>query len=46
MYAGRSRGFAGIAHPAPGANGSAASGAGAMSDEVLQNDWFWGGSRY
>jgi hypothetical protein len=34
------------AHPAPGANGPAAPGAGAISDEVLQNDWFWGGSRY
>ena len=46
MYAGRSRGSSGIAHLVPGANGSAASGAGTMSDEVLQNDWFWGGSRY
>jgi hypothetical protein len=46
MYAGRSRGSSGIAHPVPGANGPAASGAGTMSDEVLQNDWFWGRSPY
>ncbi|MFY9897787.1 MAG: hypothetical protein WAK67_08325, partial [Xanthobacteraceae bacterium] len=39
MFAGRGRGFAGIAHPVPGANGSTAS-------DALQNDWFWGGSRY
>jgi hypothetical protein len=46
LYAGRSREFSGIAHAGPGANGPAVSGAGAMSDEVLQNDWYWGGSRY
>jgi hypothetical protein len=45
LYAGSSRGFSGIAHPVPGANGPAASNAGAISD-ALQNDWFWGGSRY
>jgi hypothetical protein len=28
----------------PGANGSAAFGAGGMSDEMLQNDWWWGGA--
>jgi len=41
LYAGRSRGFSGIAHPAPGANGPAASGAGTLSDQAPQNDWFW-----
>ena len=46
LYAGRSRAFSGIAHLVPGANGRAASGAGAMSGEVLQNDWFWSGSHY
>jgi hypothetical protein len=28
----------------PGANGSAAFGAGGMSDEMLQSDWWWGGA--
>jgi hypothetical protein len=43
LYAGRSRGST---HAVPGANGPAASGAGVMSGEVLQNDWFWSGSHY
>jgi hypothetical protein len=46
LYAGRSRGFSRVAHLVPGANGRAASGAGAMSGEALQNDWFWSGSHY
>lgn len=28
----------------PGANGPAAPGAGVLSDQVRQNDWFWSGS--
>jgi hypothetical protein len=43
LYAGPR--FSGIAYPVPGANGPAASSAGAVSDQVLQNDWFWHGLR-
>ena len=46
LFAGGSRGSAGVAHLVPGANGRAASGAGAMSGGALQNDWFWNGSHY
>jgi hypothetical protein len=51
LYAGRSRGlsaYASIAHPALGANRSAASGGGSIGHNEmpqnywLQNDWFWG----
>jgi hypothetical protein len=42
LYAGGSRGLSRVAHPVTGANGPAPSGAGAMSDAVRQNDWFWG----
>jgi hypothetical protein len=44
LFASRSRGFSSIAHPVPGANGGAASGAGTLSDQARQNDWFWRGS--
>jgi hypothetical protein len=33
LFASRSRGFSSIAHPVPGANGGAASGAGTLSDK-------------
>jgi hypothetical protein len=29
----------------PDANGAAASGAGAMSNGLMQNDWWWGGAK-
>jgi hypothetical protein len=46
LYAGSSRGLSSIAHLAPGGNGRAASGAATLSDQALQNDWFWSGSHY
>jgi hypothetical protein len=46
LYAGQSRGLSSIAHLAPGGNGRAASGAGTLSDQALQIDWFWSGSHY
>jgi hypothetical protein len=42
LYAGGSRGLSGVAHPVAGASDPVPSGAGAMSDAVRQNDWFWG----
>jgi hypothetical protein len=44
LFASQSRGFSDIAHPVPGANGRATSGAGTVSDQARQNDWFWSGS--
>jgi hypothetical protein len=46
LYAGQSRGLSSIAYLVRGASGPVAYGASGLSNEVLQNDWFWGGSRY
>jgi hypothetical protein len=42
LYAGP---LSGIAQPVRGANDSEPSGAGGMSKEMMQNDWFWSRAR-
>jgi hypothetical protein len=42
LYAGP---LSGITHPVRGANDPAPSGAGGMSKEMMQNDWFWSRAR-